>query len=68
MTVQTGFLIDKPDLAKAHAAAAAMGVSLGEYYRTLVKRDEVDPETGCPTWFESPPALLASDTGSGEAA
>lgn len=41
--------------AKAHAAAAAMGVAVATYLDELIARDQVDAE-GLPVWWEHPPA------------
>ena len=48
---------------KAHKAAAAAGLSLHGYIRELIRRDQVDEETGRPLWVD-PPAVeqLIADT------
>ncbi len=47
--------VDPDAHAKAHAAAAALGVSVAAYVEQLLARDEVD-ETGRPVWWEGPPS------------
>lgn len=41
--------------AKAHAAAAAMGVAVATYLDQLIARDEVD-QHGMPLWWDGEPS------------
>ncbi len=50
-SIYTGVRLRTEDHAKAHQAAAALGLSLSGYVAELVRRDEVDDE-GRPTWAD----------------
>lgn len=54
--ISCGLRVELAEYMKAHKAAAEAGLSLHGYIRELIRRDQVDEETGRPLWVEPPAA------------